>query len=257
MITQKSINDLKTQGYVIFESFLNQNEVLSLKNDCIKWVDICGEYQINAGMKKDFTAHHSVGGNDSIDKFLHQNYFDGLLTEYFEGKKYILHACNPVLGPPSAKSYLHKIHRDIRTFIPNMNLRINMLVALDDFTIANGATEILVGSHLESNMPTEIEFEKNKSHLIMPAGSVVLFNSYLWHRAGYNTTTNNRVALTLSLGLSFIKPQMDYARLIGEERAKNFSQTSRQILGFNSRVPISLEEWYRKSEDRLYHEDQG
>lgn len=257
MITKTSINDLQSKGFAVFESFLNQEEVLNLKNDSIKWVDICGEYQINAGMKKDLTAHHSVGAEDSIDNFLHKHYFHDLLTEYFDGKTYILHACNPVLGPPSAKSYLHKIHRDIRTFIPNTNLRINMLVALDDFTIENGATEIFVGSHLQGDPPSEYDFEKNKSHLVMPAGSVVLFNSYLWHRAGYNITTNNRVALTLSYGLSFIKPQMDYARLIGEERAKNFSEKSRQILGYNSRVPICLEEWYRKSEDRLYHEDQG
>jgi len=257
MITQTEINDLKTKGFVIFKSFLNQDEILSLKNDCIKWIDICGEYQIKAGLKKDFTAHHSVGGDDSIDDFLHKNYFDKILTDFFDGKNYILHACNPVLGPPSAKSYLHKIHRDIRTFIPNMNLRVNMLVALDDFTIENGATEIYEGSHLKGDMPTDQEFENNVSHLIMPAGSVVLFNSYLWHRAGHNTTTKNRVALTLSYGLSFIKPQMDYARLIGEERAKNFSPKSRQILGYNSRVPVNLEEWYRKPDDRLYHEDQG
>jgi ectoine hydroxylase-related dioxygenase (phytanoyl-CoA dioxygenase family) len=257
MTSESAINELNAKGFVIFDSFLNQKEIQCLKNDCIKWVDICGEYQINAGMKKDFTAHHSVGGDDSIDHFLHEHHFHEILTDFFDGKNYILHACNPVLGPPSAKSYLHKIHRDIRTFIPGMNLRINMLVALDEFTIENGATEIYVGSHLKNTMPSEEDFENNKSHLIMPAGSVVLFNSYLWHRAGYNSTNDNRVALTLSFGLSFIKPQMDYARLIGEDKAKNFSSISRQILGYNSRVPICLEEWYRKPENRLYHEDQG
>lgn len=256
-MTNLELNNLKAKGFVVFNSFLSKEEIQDIKNDCIKWVDICGEYQIKAGMRKDYTAHHSIGGGDSIDKFIHSHYFHDLLNDYFDKKKYILHACNPVLGPPSAKSYLHKIHRDIRTFISNTNLRINVLVALDDFTVENGATEIYPGSHLNANQPSVDEFEKNKYHLVIPAGTVVLFNSYLWHRAGYNSTNFNRVALTLSYGLSFIKPQMDYARLIGESDAVHFSQLSKQVLGFNSRVPINLDEWYRKPEDRFYHEDQG
>lgn len=251
------INDIETKGYTVFDSFLDQDEVIELKKACIKWVELCGEIQIGAGMKKDFTAHHSIGGDDSIDKFVHAHYFDSLLTDYFNGKKYILHACNPVLGPPSTKSYLHKIHRDIRTFFPKVNLRINVLVALDEFTLENGATEILPGSHLNEHEPSLEDFEKSKVHLVLPAGSVVLFNSYLWHRAGFNNTSFNRVALTLSYGLPFIKPQLDYARLIGEARAECFSSLSRQVLGFNSRVPVSLEEWYRQPGDRLYHDDQG
>lgn len=257
MMNTSALIELEKNGYTVFESFLNFDQINNLRNDCIKWVEICGNYQIRAGLNKDFTAHHSVGGKDSIDNFLHAHYFDEILSNFFDHKKYILHACNPVLGPPSTKSYLHKIHRDIRTFVPNTNLRINMLVSLDDFTIENGATEILVGSHISADKPSDDEFDRNKNYLTIPSGSVVLFNSYLWHRAGYNTTDKNRVALTLSYGLSFIKPQMDYARLIGEADGLNFSPLSRQIFGFNSRVPVSLDEWYQKPENRLYHEDQG
>ena len=248
---------LNVDGYVIMNSFLGKDFIQRMKLDCINWVNLCGEYQKKAGINIDFTAHHAIGKGDSIDEFVHAHYFHDLFQEYFDGRKYILHACNPVLGPPSAKSYLHKIHRDTRTFIPGFNLRINVLVALDDFTIENGATEFFPASHCMPTQPSEEDFEKNKSHFVIPAGSVVLFNSYLWHRAGYNITNLNRVALTLSYGLAFIKPQLDYARLIGDSAAKNFSDLSRQVLGFKSRVPINLEEWYRKTEDRLYHDDQG
>lgn len=251
------IKGLYKDGYVIFENMLDRQTVKGLKNDCMKWVDICGSYQEKAGLSNDKTAHHAVGGKGPIDDLLHSHIFDPIITDYFDSKKYILHACNPVLGPPSANSYLHKIHRDIKTFFAGINLRINVLVALDNFTIENGATEILPNSHMVPDMPSIEEFEANKLSLCMPKGSVAFFNSYLWHRAGTNSTDENRVALTLSYGLSFIKPQMDYARLLGEINGKSFSESSRQVFGYNSRVPISLEEWYQKPQNRLYKPDQG
>jgi len=43
-----------------------------------------------------------------------------------------------------------------------------------------------------------------------------------------------------------------------KERAQySFSELSRQVLGYNSRVPVRLEEWYRPRESRLYQADQG
>ena len=251
------LKNLATKGYSVSEEFLSDSIATSLKSDCEKWIGKCGEYQKNAGLVEDYTGHHCVGGGDSIDDLLNSHRFHSLLAAFFEEKKYILHACNPVLGPPSANSYLHKIHRDINTFIPEANLRLNVLVALDAFTIDNGATEILPYSHRTAAAPSPEEFDAKKLSLCMPKGSVAFFDSYLWHRAGKNATQNNRVALTLSYGLSFIKPQLDYARLLGEDVGRNFSPLSRQVFGYNSRVPTSLTEWYRKPEDRLYHPDQG
>ena len=257
MDTRDHLKNLVTKGYSVCEGFLSDSLVVGLKTDCERWIKICGEYQKNAGLVEDYTGHHCVGDSDGIDELLHSHRFHPLLAAFFEKKNYILHACNPVLGPPSANSYLHKIHRDINTFIPDANLRMNVLVALDDFTIDNGATEILPYSHRTEAVPSTEEFDSKKVSLCMPKGSVAFFNSYLWHRAGKNATQNNRVALTLSYGLSFIKPQLDYERLLGEDTGRSFSPLSRQIFGYNSRVPVSLIEWYQKPDDRLYHADQG
>lgn len=257
MDTSLHLKDLVTKGYSVAEELFSDSATVGLKADCEKWIKACGAYQKAAGLVEDYTGHHCVGGSDSIDELLHSHRFHPLLAAFFEQKNYVLHACNPVLGPPAANSYLQKIHRDINTFIPGANLRINVLVALDNFTVDNGATEILPYSHRAEAAPSPEEFHLKKLPLCMPKGSVAFFNSYLWHRAGKNATQNNRVALTLSYGLSFIKPQLDYARLLGEDKGRDFSPLSRQVFGYNSRVPISLTEWYQKPADRLYHSDQG
>jgi hypothetical protein len=54
----------------------------------------------------------------------------------------------------------------------------------------------------------------------------------------------------------FYKPQFDYCRALGHE-AMAWSDELRQIIGYNARVPETLDEWYRPREQRMYRADQG
>jgi ectoine hydroxylase-related dioxygenase (phytanoyl-CoA dioxygenase family) len=251
--------ELDGQGWSLFPDLLPRETVQALRADSLKWVEICRGYQVRNGINADGdgTAHHSIGAGDSIDAFIDSHYFDAHFQQYFARAPYILHACNPVGGFPGQRNYVHNIHRDVRTFIPGYNMRMNVLVMLDDFTEENGATHVLSGSHHRCDAPTEAEFDAGFERLTGKAGSVVLFNSYLWHRGGLNRTQRPRVALTLSYGPAFIKPQMDYARLLGEAYGRTLSAQTRQVLGYNSRVPTTLDEWYRPAADRLYQSHQG
>ncbi len=250
---------MEQDGWCAFEDVLPERLVADMRRDCLKWVDICKDYQIRAGINEsgDGTAHHAVGAGDSIDEFLNLHLLHSYISNFFNDSPYILHACNPVGGFPSYDTYIHKIHRDINTFIPNFNIRTNMLVMLDDFTVENGATRMLRGSHKQREKPTEEYFEQHSEPLLGKAGTIVLFNSYLWHKGGFNRTERNRVALTLSFGLAFIKPQMDYARYLGEQRGAQLSELSRQVLGYNARVSTTLDEWYKPKQERLYQANQG
>ena len=65
-----------------------------------------------------------------------------------------------------------------------------------------------------------------------------------------------------SIGLTFdprpwIKQQMDYPRALGWERIGEFAERTQQILGYWTRTPTSLDEYYRTPQDRLYRAGQG
>ncbi|GAB3738687.1 hypothetical protein GCM10028794_21680 [Silanimonas algicola] len=251
--------EIRDSGWSVFPELLPHAEVSRLREDCLEWVDICRGYQIRNGVNPsgDGTAHHAVGRGDSIDAFIDAHRFDPYFKSFFSHSPYILHACNPVGGLPGVENYVHRIHRDVRTFIPGYNLRINVLVMLDDFSEQNGATLVLPGSHGRPDPPSESEFSEGCHRLTGKAGTVVLFNSYLWHRGGLNMTSRPRVALTLSYGPAFIKPQLDYARLLGRDHGARLGALTRQVLGYNAMVPTSLDEWYRPGPERLYQADQG
>lgn len=61
-----------------------------------------------------------------------------------------------------------------------------MAWCLDDFTRENGATEVLVGSHLWHRPPTDADADIPLIPVEAPAGSVLAFESRLWHRTGAN-----------------------------------------------------------------------
>ncbi|WP_185827496.1 phytanoyl-CoA dioxygenase family protein [Halomonas nitroreducens] len=250
---------MSDDGWVIFNNVIDKEFVDRLRKDCLKWIDICTYYQVVNKINEvgDGTAHQAVGGQDSIDEFLDSHLFHDYLSRFFDGKPYALNACTPVGGFPDTNIYIHKLHRDVGSFIPGYSLRVNMLVMLDDFNLDNGATKVMTGSHMKEEKPTDEEFDAKCDALLATGGSVALFNSYLWHKGGINITSRNRVALTLSFGRAFLKPQLDYARMLGEEYGEGLTELTRQVLGYNCRVPTSHEEWYKPVDQRLYKAGQG
>ena len=76
----------------------------------------------------------------------------------------------------------------------------NSIWLLDDFTADNGATRVVPGSHLSGRSPGEVMADRRDSHpgevlLLAPAGTVVVFNSHLWHGGTLNSSSRPRRAL--------------------------------------------------------------
>jgi hypothetical protein len=251
--------DMELRGWSLFEDALSAELVTALRSDCLTWIDRCNQLQIANGINKqgDNTGHHTLGGDDSLDHFINLNPLHSSVDAYFGGRPYVLHAFNPVGGAPKANTYVHRIHRDAKTHIQAARLKLNMLVMLDDFTIENGATQFLDGSHRLEERPPDEYFDKNHRSVTGRKGSIVLFNSYLWHRGGFNSTNTHRVALTLAFSLPFLKPQLDYARMLGDAYAEKINPLTRQVLGYNALTPQTLGEWYQPEPTRLYKSNQG
>ena len=153
-------------------------------------------------------------------------------------------------------SYVANIHRDIRFFSGDFPLMLNMLIMVDDFNLDNGATYLLPKSHLTDEKPTEKIFYENSDRIIGGRGDILCFNSNLWHAAGVNKTNEERRALTITFTKPFMKQQFDYSRAIGYKNIEKLSDKLKQLLGYYSRTPSNLNEWYQKPEKRFYRPGQ-
>lgn len=131
------------------------------------------------------------------------------------------------------------------------------MVVLDDFTEENGATWLLSGSHKIDEKPDENYFYQHADRAIAKKGSVILFDSNIWHAAGKNNTEKARRTLTMAFTRPFFKQQLDYPRFLGYEFGDKLDENLRQVLGYNSRTPENLEEYYQPVEKRMYQPGQG
>lgn len=250
---------MRRKGWVLFESVIPGEQLAAIRKAVLGTVADCGRRQVEGGATTapDGTAHHSVGQYPALDGFIENGWLEEMVSHYFGGAAFILHAFNPASVSPAAKSYLHRIHRDVRTFGGDFRFMLNVLVMVDPFTTENGATHVLSGSHRSSTPPADDVFWAESERLVGPAGSIVLFDSNLWHAAGSNHTDRTRTALTLSYSRAFVKQQMDYPRFLGSEFGAKASPRLRQLLGYNAMVPTSYEEFYQPAAHRLYQANQG
>lgn len=255
---QEFDRQISEAGWVIFQNVLSQEFCERLRNDIVLHVARCGELQIKAGIPgaPDGTAHHTVGFGDSLDEFLEKGCLANYITHFFGGP-YILHALNPIINFPGGRNYVQQIHNDAHINTSTFRMQLNLLIMVDDFTLNNGATYVMSGSQFASTPPPESLFYQEAERITGPQGSIVMFDSRLWHAAGENNSNQPRSALTMSLCRPFLKPQMDYARMLGEEYGSMLSKEMRQLLGYNARVPTNLEEWYQPASSRMYHSSQG
>ncbi len=250
--------EMSVRGWTIFPGVVSEDLCNRMRDDISQHVGRCGDLQLKAGISgaPDGTAHHTVGFGDSLDEFLKSGFLANYIEQFFGGP-YILHAFNPLINSPGKQNYAHRIHKDVRTHTGSFRMLLNLLVMVDEFTLENGATHILSGSHKDPALPPETFFFRHAERITGAKGSIVFFDSGLWHAAGKNVSALPRTALTMSLSRPFLKPQMDYARYLGDKYGEGLSEELRQLLGYNACVATSLDEWYQPADSRMYHSDQG
>jgi ectoine hydroxylase-related dioxygenase (phytanoyl-CoA dioxygenase family) len=159
--------------------------------------------------------------------------------------------------PPGGANYSHRIHVDSPRFIPNYPTNMGVMLALDDYSLENGATYFLPGSHLSDRVPSEQEFFAGAERPLPRAGDAVVFNARTWHMGGQNRTDRARHAVTMNVCRSYMRQRFDYPRLVPEEIVATLGPVGRRFLGFHVRMPTSLHEYFVPPEQRLYLANQG
>lgn len=252
-------DDMRERGWVVLEGAVGAALTERMRDDLDRAWDICRAVQIRNGVATDaeLTVHHLIGQGESFMRFIDE--MEPLMPYiecYFDGK-FILNSFGGAINTRGRTSYAQRVHRDIRAFSGDMPLLLNTLVMLDEFTPDNGATYLLSGSQKSDDKPTDEVFFSRADRALGPAGSIVIFNSNLWHAGGANMTDRPRRSVTPMFCKPFIKQQFDYPRAVGYERGDALLPHTRQVLGYNARVPATLDEWYQPRERRMYRPDQG
>jgi ectoine hydroxylase-related dioxygenase (phytanoyl-CoA dioxygenase family) len=174
----------------------------------------------------------------------------------------ILHVQNGLILPSFRQKnapsvFQNSFHMDFRRVLNGYVASVNAMFAIDDFHENNGATLVVPGSHQRLEAPSVEYMNAIAIPVLCKAGSMILFDSTLWHSAGPNISGHDRLAVNQQFTRAFLKQQVDYPRALGDEVITRLPARSQQLLGWYSRVPVGLDEYYVASDKRFYRPGQG
>jgi ectoine hydroxylase-related dioxygenase (phytanoyl-CoA dioxygenase family) len=260
-MTQIEKLELATRGYVILRnrvssdwldklspaidrSFIDHRRIQIENNNDIKTEGVALHVMLNDPIFVEFLKHLQDIG-----------FIEELQDNFFESRC-ILNSFSALDNLPNQPNFSAVVHRDLRFYSGDFPIMINCLVMVDDFTMENGGTYLLAKSHLEKRKPSDEEFFSNADQATGKRGDILIFNANVWHSSAPNKTQEHRRAIPITISKSFMKQLLDYPRSIGYIKKEEFSYQFQQLLGYHSRVPASLDEWYQPEENRFYKKDQ-
>jgi ectoine hydroxylase-related dioxygenase (phytanoyl-CoA dioxygenase family) len=161
-----------------------------------------------------------------------------LLGDYF-----VLSQQNSISLPPQQKHEQAQYHRDLpyQHFVSSHPIAVNALFCVDGFTLENGATQVVPGSHKYEPFPSARTIRRLEQVVVAPAGSFIVLDAMMFHRGGINLTAETRRGVNHVFVLPFIRQQIDLPSMLGDKYAAD--PALRRLLGYDVQTAISVHDW--------------
>jgi len=128
-----------------------------------------------------------------------------LLGEYI-----VLMQQNGVINPSGQRHTQVAYHRDLpyQHFVSSRPLAVSALFCIDPFSSETGATTMIPGSHRMEQFPSDSVAAELDTAVIADAGSFIVFDSMVFHRAGDNRSGRPRRAVNHVYSVPIIAQQI-------------------------------------------------
>lgn len=156
---------------------------------------------------------------------------DAVLKPHCEN--YRIGSCTAIeIHPGEADQVLHRDDDIYPIRIPNVEFQIAAMWALDDFTLANGATRTVPGSqdlrHESRVGQGDIE------QAVMTKGSVLFYLGSTIHGGGANKSDSPRSGLVNTYSLGWLRQEENQYLTIPRELADSYPEHIRRLIGYQT-----------------------
>lgn len=140
------------------------------------------------------------------------------------------------IGPGEIAQALHPDDATYPIPRPHDDLVVTVMWPLQDFTVENGATRIVPGSHRWVNERPGPDTETIPA--VMPAGSAMFYLGALWHGGGANQTDEPRLGVVLQYGRAWLRPIENHFLGVPPETVRELPERLQELLGYNICPPF-------------------
>ena len=241
------IENFQRKGFSVVKGVLSQAEVEQAK----KGIHDIYKIQCDAAGGEENLRKLNEGGivrsmfaydEFFIKKIISNEKLEKYVSQLLDGP-YMLYSQVGVISEPHNKLYQIRWHREIQYqhITTSRPLAVQTLFVLDHFNAETGGTFLLPGSHLFEKFPSNKFADENQIQPVLEPGDVILMNSMLYHRAGLNTSKNNRLLITNAFVRPFIATQFNYPAMIKD--TSNLTEKEKEILGFRWNYGQKMQVW--------------
>lgn len=126
-----------------------------------------------------------------------------------------------------------ELHRDDSIYpmrIQGVEWQLSIMWALNDFTVENGATQVVPGSHRWHSERTATSDEILQ--MDMPAGSALIYLGTTLHGGGENRSDHPRMGLVNTYSLGWLRQEVNQYLTIPRDVIESYPEHIQRVMGF-------------------------
>lgn len=229
--------EIRARGYTIIEDFLDAATLAEVRGTLAPYL---GSHHGRNDFEGFLTERvYTLVARGKVFEHLTEEPRLLALLDRFLQPNYLLTASQAIrINPGENAQGLHTDDSFYRQPRPRPAISYTMIAAVDAFTEANGATQVIPGSHLwgdpgAADRPNDpAELAKLLVPLEMPAGACVVFPGTLVHQGGANHTAKPRQAFTSQYCEGWARTQENFYLSVPREMVRQMSPRLQALLGY-------------------------
>jgi ectoine hydroxylase-related dioxygenase (phytanoyl-CoA dioxygenase family) len=132
-----------------------------------------------------------------------------------------------------------QLHRDDAIYpiaSPHVELVVNVMWPLENFTEASGATRVVPRSHRWTDQVPGPGTETVAA--TVPPGSAFIWLGSVWHGGGENRTSQRRLGVVLHYAVGWLRPAENHVLVVPPDMARSLDRRLQELLGYNICPPF-------------------
>ncbi|MFL5298593.1 MAG: phytanoyl-CoA dioxygenase family protein [Phenylobacterium sp.] len=236
-------SQIREQGFTVIRDFMDQGRLAAYRAALAPFVETHRGRNDFEGFKTE-RIYTLIARGKVFEEIATDPRLMALIGRFLQ-PNFLLSASHSIsLNPGETAQSVHSDDNFYRQPRPRPPIGVSVIGAIDDFTKANGATELIPGSHLwgepgAAGRPNDMaEIEAMLVPMEIPAGAALVFAGTLLHRGGANTTDRPRLAFTNQYCEPWARPQENFWLSVPREQVRRMSPTAQVLLGYEIAPPF-------------------
>ena len=243
---------IQLNGYAILENVINRSSLNKIKKE----IDILYKKEIQDFSYKDLKKINDLGVIRSPylnSALIAKEIFSKLvlsINEIFFRDQFILHVNRAIIN---SKKFIHPTsvwHREppYQNFTTNDPVALTFIHFINKNSKKNGGLKLLKNSHKWSTFPSDDFVFRNSETPEIKEGSLLIFDSALFHAASNNFFSTRRTLVTIFSSPLF-KQQINLSKIIDLKKKHNYLKKIKNIkfiLGLTTNSSYSDKEYRNK-----------